>query len=166
MKGHWTVPFGRNNAFVGREEILRHLHERIPPMASKDDCQRTALEGLGGVGKTQIALEAACRVRDKYPNCSVFWVPAVDATTFENAYRDIGRLLGVTGIDDDNVDVKTLVKAALSREAAGQWLLIIDNADDAELLFGPTSLNESLPFSRNGSILFTTRTHEVARRSR
>jgi hypothetical protein len=44
------------------------------------------------------------------------------------------------------------------------WLLIVDNADDAKLLFGKTasSLAQYLPSSRNGSILFTTRTHEVA----
>jgi hypothetical protein len=52
-----------------------------------------AIVGLGGVGKTQIALETAFRIRDKYPDCSVFWVPAINTTSFEAAYRDIGRKL-------------------------------------------------------------------------
>ncbi|KAJ4176050.1 hypothetical protein NW755_014637, partial [Fusarium falciforme] len=155
------VPFERNEGFIGRQEIIHQLLDRVPPSANKDACQRTVIEGLGGVGKTQIALEAAFRLRHEYPLCSVFWVPSVDATSFENAYRDIGRLLGVAGIDEDKADVKAIVKAALSHKDAGQWLLIIDNADDSKLLFGPTGLSSFLPCSMNGSILFTTRTREV-----
>jgi tetratricopeptide (TPR) repeat protein len=161
---HWIVPFGRNKDFVGRESILAQLLERIPPGADKDDCQRTAIEGLGGVGKTQIALEAAFRVRDEHQDCSVFWVPAVDATSFENAYREIGRQLKVEGIDEDKADVRSLVQTALGHERAGSWLLIVDNADDVELLFGNTETTapcDYLPFSRKGSILFTTRNHEA-----
>jgi len=161
-ESHWMVPFGRNRDFVGRESILTSLLERIPPSADRADCQRTAVEGLSGIGKTQIALEAACRVRDQHQDCSVFWVPAADATSFENAYREIGRLLGVEGIDEDKVDVMALVKVALPRKVVGSWLLIIDNADDVELLFSTSQLAEYLPFSPNGSILFTTRNHEVA----
>ncbi|KAI6082449.1 hypothetical protein F4821DRAFT_215546 [Hypoxylon rubiginosum] len=161
QKSHFMVPFGRNKNFVGRKSTVEQLLEQIPPSMNQDDCQRTVLEGLGGVGKTQIALETAYQVRDEYPNCSVFWVPAVDTTSFENAYRDIGRRLGVKGIDDDKRDVKTLVKAALSDEGVGSWLLIIDNADDLKL-FADTTLSDYLPFNRGGSILFTTRNHEAA----
>ena len=78
---HWVVPFDRNKDFVGRESILAQLLETIPPSTDNDTCQRTAIEGLGGVGKTQIASEAAFRVREKHRDCSVFWVPAIDAAT-------------------------------------------------------------------------------------
>ncbi|RYP03604.1 hypothetical protein DL764_005034 [Monosporascus ibericus] len=158
---HFLLPFGRNEDFVGREPILQQLLERIPPSANKNDCQRTAVEGLGGVGKTQVALEAAYRVRDEHPACSVFWVPAVDFISFEKAYRKIGKALGVQGLDDDKADVKLLVKAALSRESAGNWLLIVDNADDLKLLFTDPALADHLPFSWKGSILFTTRNHKA-----
>ena len=159
----FLVPFGRNKDFVGRESTLAQLLERIPPRTDKDDCQRTAIEGLGGVGKTQIALEAAFRVRDEHPDCHVFWVPAVDAATFENSYREIGRQLQIARIDDDKADIKLLVKTALS-QSTDNWLLIVDNADDVELLFGAagaTPLCDCLPFSYRGSILFTTRNHEA-----
>ncbi|KAH7129455.1 hypothetical protein B0J13DRAFT_452805 [Dactylonectria estremocensis] len=161
-KGHWMVPFERNEAFVGREEVLRFLFDRIPPGANGDACQRTAVEGLGGVGKTQIALEAAFRLRHTHPSCSVFWVPTIDATTFEKAYHKIGRLLGVSGIDEAQANVKALVKSALSQVDAGQWLLIIDNADDPMLMSGPKGLSTYFPSSMNGSLLLTTRTREVA----
>ncbi|KAI1498085.1 hypothetical protein F5X99DRAFT_342248 [Biscogniauxia marginata] len=158
---HFLVPFGRNKAFVGRESVLHNIFKIIPPGADKDDCQRTAIEGLGGVGKTQVALEAAYRIYDEYPNCSVFWVPAIDATSFENAYREIGHQLGVEGIEKDKADVKLLVRSALGHERAGSWLLIIDNADDLDLLFTDAKLADYLPFSRKGSIVFTTRNHET-----
>lgn len=160
-EGHFLVPFGRNENFIGREDILQRIIARINPGINKDDCQRTAVEGLGGIGKTQIALEAAFRLHEIYPGYSIFWVPAVEAAGFENAYHEIGQSLGVAGIDEDSADVKTLVKAALSRKDAGPWLLIVDNADDADLVCSRKGLSSSLPFSPIGSILFTTRNHQA-----
>src|SRR5438046_9915349 len=58
--------------------------------------------GLGGVGKNQIALEASICIRELYPDCSVFWVPATDT---KSACGDIGRKLQVEGIEEDNADV-------------------------------------------------------------
>ncbi|KAL7928954.1 hypothetical protein V8C35DRAFT_284838 [Trichoderma chlorosporum] len=163
-RSHFLVPFGRNENFVGRENILSKLLEKIRPGANKDDCQRTAIEGLGGVGKTQIALEAIYLLHNEYPDYSIFWVPAINRATFESAYLNIGRQLEVKGIDDDTADVKQLVNRALSEEGTGSWLLIIDNADDIALLFGINGLLAHLPFSRNGSILLTTRNHNVTAR--
>ncbi|KAJ8106343.1 hypothetical protein ONZ43_g7097 [Nemania bipapillata] len=160
QRSHFMVPFGRNNHFVGHDTILEQLLQKIPPSANPDDCQRTAIEGLGGIGKTQIALEAAYRIRDRYPESSVFWVPASDSDAFENAYREIGRLLRIRGVDREEADVKALVTAGLSRETAGSWLLIVDDADDLAFL-GPV-LNSFFPFNRKGSILFTTRNHRTA----
>ncbi|KZL75723.1 kinesin light chain [Colletotrichum tofieldiae] len=164
QKSHFIVPFGRNENFVGRDAILTQLLGRIPPSAYEDTCQRTAIVGLGGMGKTQVAIEAAYRVRDEYPGCSIFWVPAVDMTMFENAYRDIGRALNVRGIEDDKTDVKGLVKAALEQGDIDSWLLVIDNADDVELMFTSYKLAMYLPSSRKGSILLTTRNHQAAAR--
>lgn len=80
-KPKFMVPFGRNEHFVGRMPILQQLLDRIPPDANPDACQRTVLEGLGGIGKTQIALEAVYRLRSQDPDCSIFWVSA----SFEHA---------------------------------------------------------------------------------
>ncbi|RDW62196.1 hypothetical protein BP6252_11629 [Coleophoma cylindrospora] len=161
---HFKVPLGLDEAFVGRERILQQLVERVPPNANECDCQRTAIEGLGGVGKTQIALQIVYKLRDAHPDCSVFWVPAVNMITFENAYRDIGRALETPGIEDDKADIKTLVKTALEKTSSS-WVLVIDNADDPDLLFGDTDgphVCDFLPFSLKGSILFTTRNHDAA----
>jgi hypothetical protein len=118
----------------------------IIPRTNTDDCQWTVIEGLGGIGKMQVALEAAFQVRDTDKDCSVFWVPAVNMTMFENAYRDIGEALAVPGIMDDGVNIEVLVKTALKRSKA-YWLLIINNIDDVELLAGEDSLRDYLPFN-------------------
>lgn len=148
---------------MGRESILQRLLDRVPPSAIKDTCQRTAIDGLGGIGKTQIAIETAFRIRDTYPECSVFWVPAFTISSFENAYREIGDQLQVEGIRDVGADAKSLVKEALSQESRGEWLLIIDNADDVDLFFDrKVGLSSYLPSSQKSSTLFTTRRYEFA----
>jgi len=96
----------------------------------------------------------------------VFWVPAISRETFELAYRDIGLLLHLPGITDNNVDILQLVKKRLDSGNSGDWLMIIDNADDAGLLLNgdPESprLGDYLPRSERGKIIFTTRSKKAA----
>lgn len=169
---HWRVPFGRNKQFIGRHSQLEELFAKLDLEDSEDDCQRVAIAGLGGVGKTQIALEAAFRIQKASPNCSVFWISATSTASFEKGLLDIGQALQIPSINEDKADVKLLLKTFLSQESAGRWLLIIDNADDMEMLYrranesdessGSPALVDSLPFSRMGSILFTTRNLKAA----
>ena len=98
-------------------------------------------------------------------------MPAVSQATFEQAYREIGSLLRIPNITDTSSDVKKLVKAKLSDECSGSWLMVIDNADDINILFdslndggGPNRLIDYLPYSRKGNIIFTTRTKKAALR--
>jgi tetratricopeptide (TPR) repeat protein len=161
QKAHWVVPFDQNEGFVGRDNILPNLLVRISPDFQKNACQRTVVEGLGGIGKSQVALEVAFRLRDLDPTCSIFWVSALSAITFENSYRDIAQILGIQLPGGESSNILPLIKQALGNEAIGKWLLIVDNADDPSLMFGPGSLESHLPSGSHGSILFTTRTSEV-----
>jgi tetratricopeptide (TPR) repeat protein len=166
-----VLPFGRNKEFVGRQSQLNRLITLLYTEDTEEDCQRAALVGLGGAGKTQIALEFAFRVQELSPGYSFFWVRASDATSFESAYREIGRQLKIPGLDNAEADVKALVKAILSSEGSGKWIMIVDNADDFEILYSKAderteshALHEYLPFSRLGAIIFTTRDREAATR--
>jgi hypothetical protein len=169
---HWLVPFGRNKQFVGRHAQLEEVFAKLDLEGSEDDCQRVAIAGLGGIGKTQIALEAAFRIHEQCPSRSIFWISATSTTSFEKGFRDIGQALEIPGINEDKADAKLLVKTFLSRESVGKWLLIIDNADDIEMLYSRANESEKsnrdlalvdyLPFSRQGSILFTTQNLEAA----
>ncbi|KAJ9131270.1 TPR-like protein [Coniochaeta hoffmannii] len=155
----YHLPFPRNTRFVGRDETLGTLRDRLFVRESP----RVALVGLGGVGKTQVALALAFWTKENKADWSVFWVPALSAATFEQAYTDIANRLGITRGDDQ--DVKECVLQHLSLEAAGLWLLVVDNADDAELMRGsssaPQGLDSYLPQSENGRIVFTTRSRYI-----
>jgi hypothetical protein len=130
-----------------------------------------ALVGLGGVGKTQIALECAFQLQKILLTLSIFWVRASDVLSFDNAYHDIAQQLEISELKDDKADIKSLVKARLSQESTGRWLMIVDNADDFEIFYhkenedtGCGALSEHLPFSPLGAIIFTTRDREAATR--
>lgn len=131
----------------------------------KKNYQRLAVVGLGGMGKTQVALQLAYGLKDDQPDYSVFWVPAMSDLSFSQAYEEIARQLKLESDNNDD-DPKKSLKRHLSSEAAGKWLLVVDNADDSEVLFGssenPGGLQTYLPESDNGIILFTTRSREVA----
>lgn len=71
---HWSVPFPRNPYFTGREEILEALHTHLGGRQAIALTQSAALHGLGGVGKTHIALEYAYRHALDYR--AVFWIGA------------------------------------------------------------------------------------------
>lgn len=69
---YWLVPFPRNLFFTGREKILETLHTQLSTNQAVALTQASALSGLGGVGKTQIALEYAYRHALEYS--AVFWI--------------------------------------------------------------------------------------------
>ncbi|OQD89044.1 hypothetical protein PENANT_c003G01124 [Penicillium antarcticum] len=159
----WVVPFERNPRYVDREvvgKVKRKLFLKNRP-------DRFAIFGLGGVGKTQISLELAYQTRELYPDCAVFWVPAVDMESIEQAYRTVAEQLMVD-ISGADADVKRLVQIHLSKPTAGRWLLIFDNADDFDMWTekGDSTaghLKKFLPNSDQGAIIFTTRSSKVAR---
>ncbi|KAF2185579.1 hypothetical protein K469DRAFT_687903 [Zopfia rhizophila CBS 207.26] len=167
------VPFQRDSAFVGREDILAKIREKFEQAASQDH-SRVALVGLGGVGKSQIAIEYAYRVRESASQTWVFWVHASNAARFEQVYRDIAVKVELPGHDDPKADILRLVYNWLCDERNGRWLIVLDNADDdrvfssprvdldgvaqgAEPPGGATPLTSFLPQTPNGWILVTSR---------
>ncbi|RAO73452.1 uncharacterized protein BHQ10_009464 [Talaromyces amestolkiae] len=167
-----TIPFAPDRDFVDRPEILEWIHDKcVGPGA------RAALVGLGGVGKSQLAIRYSYDVRDASLQTYVFWVHASTRARFEEAYRHIADRLELPRRDDPNVDVLQLVRNWLCDETNGQWMMIVDNADDIEVFYlkqtrtgdessppAPTPLATYLPQSRNGSILITSRSKDAAAR--
>ncbi|KAF2831501.1 kinesin light chain 1 [Ophiobolus disseminans] len=160
------LPFPRNEQFVGREDQLKSLKQMLFSLRTH---ARMAIYGLGGCGKSALALEFAYRVLADRAADRVFWVPAISRDSFELAYREIATSLCIPGIRDSNADINKLVKEALSADSSGNWLMIVDNADDPTVLQGTVSsdprsarLSDLLPCSRQGTILFTTRSRKAA----
>ncbi|KAF2993768.1 hypothetical protein E8E13_002106 [Curvularia kusanoi] len=124
-----------------------------------------SIVGLGGTGKTQVALQFAYEVKEAQPDWSIFWVPAVSVESFEQACTEIAAALGIPLAADREEDAKELVKQWLSSGQARRWLLVVDNADDLEVFFGngqSPGIIDYLPESEGGITVYTTRTLEVA----
>lgn len=155
----FIVPFDQNAQFVGREFQLAELERTLFVGTSTT---KVAITGPGGVGKTQLALALAYRVRQELKTCSVFWVSARDKESIHQAYAHIARRLTISGWDNEKVDVKKLVQLHLGKESAGQWLLIFDNADVHRLESAGLHLIEYLPSSKQGTIVFTTTDRKTA----
>jgi tetratricopeptide (TPR) repeat protein len=148
LSPHWLVPFPRNPFFTGREEILESLHSHLGSQQAAALAQSYALSGLGGVGKTQIALEYAHRHALEYS--AVFWIGAETVESIVASLLRIADVLQIPGYDDKDLQhVVGAVQRWLSTHE--QWLLIWDNLEDLALL------DRFLPARRQGAILLTTR---------
>jgi len=72
--------------------------------------------GLGGIGKSRVALRSAYLVKN-YPQYSVLWVPALSDATIEQACTEIAKMLGIRCVDEEGI--KDTVRQYLSSEKAG-----------------------------------------------
>ena len=106
-----------------------------------------ALYGLGGVGKTQLALEYAHRFMADYD--LVWWVPSERAEETSGALADLARKMGLK-VSDNVAEAAEAALEELRRDTTPHWLLIFDNADD------PKQLEPYLP-TGSGHVLITSR---------
>lgn len=128
---YWGVPLPRNSCFTGREALLEVLHQQLGVQQGEVRTHAMALQGLGGVGKTQIALEYAYRHALEYS--AVFWIAA---ETEEQIVSSLLRIAGLLQLPARHAPEQQHVVAAVHRwlTTHSQWLLLWDNLDDLDLL--------------------------------
>ncbi|HEU5378618.1 MAG TPA: tetratricopeptide repeat protein [Ktedonobacteraceae bacterium] len=160
----WHVPFSRNPFFAGREEELTHLHEQLQQSSSAAIGQAQAISGLGGVGKTQVALEYAYRHRQEYR--AVLWVHAGTLETLNASYSELARQLDLPEKDAREQEIVIQAICAWLR-THDRWLLMLDNLDDPSILFPPDEQGQQphpspfLPTQHDGYLLITTRAADL-----
>ena len=142
----WNVPHTRNLNFTGREAELDALEQSLTPGRAAALTQ--AIHGLGGVGKTQTAVEYVYRHLDQYE--AVWWVRAEQPSTLAADYAALAGPLGLPErAEPDQAAVVQAVRRHLGQSR--RWLLVFDNADD------PDAVPPYLPQGGGGQVLITSR---------
>jgi len=142
----FEVPHPRNSNFTGRSQMLEDLHGALTSVHSAAVTQ--AISGLGGVGKTSLALEYSYRFATDYN--LIWWLRAEEPGTLALDYSRLAQALGLEEKDSPNQPkVISAVRHWLTHNSG--WLLVFDNAVREE------DLREYLPPSASGHILITSR---------
>ncbi len=141
----WNVPHLRNPNFTGRETILDELNEQLN---AGGPTALTAISGLGGIGKTQIALEYAYRHMSNYE--VVWWLRTEKPESLMADYAQFAQARDLP--EKDSQEQQVIVEAV--RRWFGQnrgWLLVFDNAQN------PDDIRGYLPRASTGQVLITSR---------
>jgi tetratricopeptide (TPR) repeat protein len=150
----WNIPHPRNPYFTGREELLRRLAASLRAGETVGISQPQAVHGLGGVGKSQIALEYAYRYYQDYD--AVLWTRADTQEALISGFVVFASLLELPVQEErDQLKIVQAVKHWLTSHT--RWLLILDNADDLALV------RDFLPPAGRGHTLLTTRAASMGR---
>jgi tetratricopeptide (TPR) repeat protein len=146
----------RNPNFTGREELLAELHRSLVPGQTAAVVPH-ALQGMGGVGKSHLAIEYAYLHQPDFD--VIWWVPAEHDVQIKTSLVELGERLNLGVGTEANVAVRIVLDALRGNtrwRVPPNWLLIFDNAESLEIV------QPYLPTGGPGRILVTSRNHEWA----
>lgn len=149
----WNATYRHDLYFTGRDQELERLHVQLQQRTVAAIGQIQSINGLGGVGKTALAIEYAYRYSTDY-SC-IFLVHADSIEALISSYLTIAALLN---LPEKNAKEQEIIVQAVKiwLKTQKHYLLIFDNADELELL------NQFIPSDAQGHFLITTRTADLS----
>jgi tetratricopeptide (TPR) repeat protein len=138
----WNLPQVRNFVFTGREDYFEALGLQTDRLSPPID----VLVGLGGVGKSHIAIEYAYRLRPDFD--VIWWIRGADPSTLQADYHTLAKALKLADGTTPTPEAVLRVQAWL--ETHDRWMLIIDSAE------GPLTVQDVLPRAGTGRIVITS----------
>ncbi|MGA5003040.1 FxSxx-COOH system tetratricopeptide repeat protein [Streptomyces arboris] len=144
----WNVP-PRNPGFTGRSLVLERMRDQLGGGIAVVLPQPQTLYGLGGVGKTQVALEYVHRFMADYD--LVWWISSEQGDDVVASLAELAVRLGAQGGEDMAAASQEAVDLLRRGVPSERWLLVFDNADD------PETLRRYFPQGGSGHILVTSR---------
>lgn len=176
MNDDFSIPFSLFDVpeieeFVGRKEELIRIKEAFQDHGSQRKV--VLLCGLGGIGKTQLAVAFFKRHRDTYP--AIFWFNGKNEDTLKQSFAGVAKrlykeypsstLLRTAAEEKDANQIVTTVNQWLSMRGNDQWILVFDNVDNPKLpgISDPQAydIRSYFPEAHQGSILITTRSSRL-----
>lgn len=109
------IPFGIHEQFFGRGDILQRMKDVLDPVEEGSKRKSLVLHGLGGVGKTKIALQYVNQSRDRFD--AILWISADNSIKLTQSFLEASRRLGLTPENSDSQDAV----AAMSKVKG--WLM-------------------------------------------
>ena len=140
----------RNPNFTGREEILEQLRHSLVKDVHIALTQQ-ALHGLGGIGKTQLAIEYAYRHSAEYE--VIWWLRSEESSTLFSDYAELAAELNLH--EKEAPEQEKIIQAVRKwLDHHSNWLLVFDNAVDV------VTISNFLPKSSGGHVLITSRNEQ------
>jgi tetratricopeptide (TPR) repeat protein len=149
----WGPVPPRNPNFTGRGELLVQLGKRLTA-GGTTAVLPSALHGMGGIGKTQMAVEYIYRHLQDYD--LIWWIEAGRPTQVRAGFTELARQLELPGAADANTAVPAVREALRTGNPFRRWLLVFDNAES------PDSVRPFFPTNGPGEILITSRNSDWA----
>jgi tetratricopeptide (TPR) repeat protein len=137
----------RNRNFTGREDLLADLKRRLAGGATTAVLPE-ALHGMGGVGKSQIAIEYVYRNSKDYQ--LIWWIPAEQTNSIVQSLIELGEQMGLQAGADRSA-VPAVLEALRVGRPYSNWLLVFDNAEN------PGEVRKFFPNDGPGRVMVTSR---------
>lgn len=154
--GLFMVPSLRVSHFVERKSPLEELALHLRPRGENHEPSVFVLHGMGGCGKSQLALEFCHQAKESCSHSVIFWIDATSPASTSQSFSSVAKEMSKNAFGPaDNEANLQFVRSKLSSWPQA-WLLVFDNFDDPNS-FTNKSIKDYFPQSGEGSILVTSR---------
>ncbi|MCJ1345366.1 hypothetical protein MMC31_003573 [Peltigera leucophlebia] len=147
---YYEIPNHRVDGFVGQEDILKKIDKAL---SDGSDPRYAVLQGMGGQGKSQVALEY-CRRKKDSPYSAIFWVDATTENSVKGSFQFISERIKVETDYLPNIDARVAFVLRMLTSWTVRWLMVFDNYDDLGTF---PNIRNFIPQSGLGAILVTSR---------